>query len=131
MTYSEAKTLAKNFLLGDNSNANITDLIIQQSLYEVAMLCEPANLVKQVKCNEKPDDFFRQIEECNDKKNMKYLRKPLVLEDDKEIDLDIQLHPAVVFFICSYLSFKNKDYYEQKANNIIAIYKSNQSVINN
>jgi len=129
MTYGEAKTLVKNFLLGDNSNAEVTNLIAQQALYEVATLCEPISLIEEF-TTDTPTNLFRIIEKYKDDKgtiHTRYIRKPLVKTDDDEIDLDIDLHTAFVFFCCAYLSFKQKDYFEQKARNIIALYKSNHS----
>jgi len=111
-----------------------TPLIITQSLYEVATHCEPHNLITEYKCDTNPqqnDDFFREMLSYTDdtgKRHCRYLRKPVYNEDDDEIDLPIDLHTALVFFCCSYLSFKNKDYYEQKAINIISLYKSNHQI---
>lgn len=133
MTYGEAKTLIKNFLLGDNSNANVTDLIATQALYEIATLCEPINLISNY-VSDKPDDFFREIDTYYDDEGVKhtrYIKTPKVLDDTEEIDLDIDLHTAFVFVCCSYLSFKQKDYYSQKTEQIIAIYKSNHSTVLN
>ena len=129
MTYGDAKTLVKNFLLGDNSNAEVTDLIAQQSLYEIATICEPLNLIGDY-TDTKPDDFFRVLDKYEDDKSVahtRYIRKPVVSLDDEEIDLDIDLHTAFVFMCCSYLSFKQKDYYTMKVNSIISLYKSNHS----
>jgi len=134
MTYGEAKTLVLNFLKGDNSNAEISNLIITQSLYEVATHCEPHTLIREYKCKDDPSinsDFFRVItpyEDDNGVKHCRYLRKPTYTNDDDEVDLPIDLHTALVFFCCAYLSFKNKDYYEQKAVNIISLYKSNNQI---
>jgi hypothetical protein len=131
MTYGEAKTLVKQFLLGDNSNAEVTELIATQALYEVASVCEPVSLITSYyKGDNKPDDIFRIIEEITDDKGktiVRYIRKPKVKEDTDEVDLDIDLHTAFVFYCCSYLSYKQKDYFEAKANNIVSIYKSNHS----
>jgi len=51
--------------------------------------------------------------------------------DTDQIDLDIDLHTAFVFMCCSYLSFKQKDYYTMKATGIISLYKSNHSTVLN
>jgi len=133
MTYGDAKTLVKNFLLGDNSNATVTDLIAQQSLYEIATICEPLSLIGDY-TQTQPSDFFRVLDKYQDDKNVthtRYIRKPVAGADTDQIDLDIDLHTAFVFMCCSYLSFKQKDYYTMKATGIISLYKSNHSTVLN
>ena len=130
MTYGEAKTLVKQFLLGDNSNAEVSDLVAKQALYEIATMCEPVLLVKEY-TTQKPNDVFRVIDKYQDDKGQthtRYIRFPLVGEDTDEVDIDVDLHTAFVFYCCAYLSFKQKDYFESKAESIIATYKSNHSV---
>ena len=129
MTYGQAKTLVKQFLLGDNSNAEVTELVAQQALQEIATLCEPIHLLKEYTTSI-PNDVFRIVDKYEDSKGIvhtRYIRTPQVLSDSEEIDLDIDLHTAFVFMCCAYLSFKQKDYYEQKASGVISIYKSNHS----
>ena len=118
MTLLEVKTLAGIFLQGDNSKAEIDDLIVKSAIYEVATRCEPLKLIKEV--DDSANDVFRKLLD-----DTLYVRKPVIGTDSDELDIDTDLHTAVVFFICAYLSFKNKDYYEKKAEKVISIYKTN------
>lgn len=121
MTVAEAKSVALHFLRGDNSNAEITDTIVELAIKEVAIRCEPLKLVNPYSGIE--IDVFRKIIVLDDEPE-KYIREPVIV-DTEELDIDKDLQMAVVFFICAYLSNKNKDYYEAKAEKLIAIYKSN------
>jgi len=122
MTVAQAKQLALDFLRGDNSNAQITDDTVSLAIQEVAIRCEPLHLVKEYTGGE--TDVFRKIITTDDSDKEIYIREP-VIDDNSEVDIDKDLQMAVVFFMCAYLSNKNKDYYEAKAEKLIAIYKTN------
>lgn len=122
MTVAQAKQLALDFLRGDNSNAQITDDTVSLAIHEVAIRCEPLHLVKEYTGAE--SDVFRKILTTDENDKELYIREP-VIDDNSEVDIDKDLQMAVVFFLCAYLSNKNKDYYEAKAEKLIAIYKTN------
>jgi hypothetical protein len=125
MTKGEAKSLALHFLKGDNSNAEITDFIIQQSILEVATRCEPRKLyVSDVDGSTK---IYRKLYD-EDGKITGAIKYPANVGDDEELDIDSDLHLAVVFFVCAYFSHKSKDYYEMKAERLISLYKSNSNL---
>jgi len=122
MTVAQAKELAANFLRGDNNNAQISNDTVLLAIHEIAIRCEPLHLVKEYTGSE--TDVFRKILSTTDDDKELYIREP-VIDDNSEVDIDKDLQMAAVFFICAYLSNKNKEYYEAKAEKLIAIYKTN------
>ena len=122
MTVAQAKQLAANFLRGDNNSAQISNDTVLLAIHEIAIRCEPLHLVKEYTGSE--TDVFRKILNPTDDDKELYIREP-VISDNNEMDIDKDLQMAVVFFICAYLSNKNKEYYEAKAEKLIAIYKTN------
>lgn len=124
MTFGEAKTLVSLFLKGDNKDAIVDTLIVNQALLEVATRCEPQRLVT----TEEPTNLYRKIID-SDGNIVAYIRMPVIGDDTAELDIDRDLQMAVVFFICAYLSNKSKDYYEAKAERLISIYKANSNAV--
>ena len=125
MTKGEAKSLALLFLKGDNSGAQITDFVIEQSILEVATRCEPRQLyVSDLSAATK---IYRKLYD-QDGTITGAIRYPAAVGDDEELDIDSDLHMAVVFFVCAYFSNRSKDYYEAKAERLISLYKSNSNL---
>jgi len=83
------------------------------------MRCEPHALIA-IYDDTKTDVFRRLLGEYEEPL---YIKKPVIENGAIAIDEDLQM--AIVFFVCSYYSFKNKDYYEKKAEYVVGMYKSN------
>ena len=119
MLISEVKAIASNFLKGDNSNADIADSVVLLAVKEIAMRCEPLKLLGVF--DETKTDVFRMV--VGDTDTQYYIKVPTIENGNIELDEDLIL--AVVFFVCSYYSFKNKDYFERKAEFVISMSKTN------
>jgi len=118
MTKAEATQLIALHLKGDNTNAVVDSLHFKTALLDICSRCEPTSLIKPYTGVE--TDIFRLIANHN------YIRLPAVpVEDTSILDIDEDLSLAVVFFVCSYLSTKNKELFEQRAEKIISLYVSN------
>ena len=130
MTYGDAKSFVTAFLRGDNSNPDVQALHFKMALMETATLCEPSTMVHDYTGSE--TDVFRMlhpVENDNGDFVEKYIRipaVPLAIDDAEAIPIDPQLDLAIVYFVCSYLSNKYKEKYEQKAEKIIQAYTSNK-----
>jgi len=133
MTYGEANDFTMMLLKGDNSSAEVTPFHFRMALMEIATLCAPSEMLAEYTGSE--TDVFRILhseEEVIDFETItvqKYIKTPVVpspIVDDDELPIDRQLDLAVVYFICSYLSNKEKDRYESKASRVISTYVSNE-----
>lgn len=134
MTYGEAKDFVTTFLKGDNSGALVLPIHFRMGIMEIESLCIPSLLKAEYTGTE--TDVFRmlhseeiQTADFETKTVQNYLKNPPVpstIVDDDELPIDQQLGLGVVFFICSYLSNKEKEHYEKKAEKIISIYVSNE-----
>jgi len=129
MTYAEANGMITALLRGDNSNPEILPLHYRMALMETATLCEPSSMVTTYTGNE--TDVFRMLHpDIEDGEVVdKYIKTPVVsdpLDEQQNIPIDTQLDLAVIYFVCSMLSYKYRDAYEKKAEKIIKIYTSNE-----
>ena len=129
MTYGEANGMITALLRGDNSNPEILPLHYRMALMETATLCEPSAMIATYTGNE--TDVFRMLHpDIEDGEVVdKYIKTPVVsdpIDAQQTIPIDTQLDLAVIYFVCSMLSYKYRDAYEKKAEKIIKIYTSNE-----
>lgn len=129
MTYGEAVGFVQTFLRGDNSGAEPTPLHFKAALTEVALRCEPRALIAVYDGTQ--TDVLRFIDPKFDddgNETKRYIKEPSVSDPLNEADpvgIDSALHLAVIFYVCSYLSNKFKDRYENKAIEQTSVYTAN------
>lgn len=119
MTFKDVKEHLSTKLKGDNSNFVVTPLLLKEAIFDVLRHTKPTSYIEATESTSK---YFRTIS------NKEHLRIPKVedpLDDATEIDMEEELCMAVVFFLCAYGSFKNKELYEKKALNVISVYDTN------
>lgn len=122
MTRRKLEEFVALHLKGDNSEAEVSPLHIEQAIADVCRQCIPAKLVKS--CDKEKRNFFRSLPDN------KYLYIPDLPDgQDYEIPIEEELAYAVIYFICSYLSNKDKPGFWGKAINICNIYDTNQIYI--
>ena len=133
MTYSEATEFVIGFLKGDNSSAEVLPIHFRMALMEIATLCEPSEMI--VAFTGVETDVFRMLHseeveiDFETVTVQKYIKIPLVpspIVDSGVLPIDRQLDLAVVFYVCSYLSNKEKELYEKKGKRTIDVYVSNE-----
>lgn len=118
MTKGEALAFVALHLKGDNTNAVVDSLHFKTALLDICARCEPTSLTQPYTGIE--TDGFRLVA------NSMYIRTPNTPMLDIDIlDINEDLSLAVVFFICSYLSNKDKVVFEQRAEKTISLYVSN------
>ena len=106
-------------LKGDNSSFVLTPLALREALFDVLRNTRPLSYVG---VTEETSTYFRKTS------TTEHLRLPVVddtLNDDTAIDMEEELCMAVVYFLCSCASFKNKEAHENKALKIISTYDVN------
>lgn len=129
MTYTEAKVFIETFLRGDHSNPTVTPEHFKAALIEVALRCEPSELIAEYDGTQ--TDVLRFTHSTIDeygKEIKRYIKEPVVpnpIDDNAKIGIDNALHMAVVYFVCSYLSNKYKDRYDAKAKEVVSVYNAN------
>ncbi|NCD11035.1 MAG: hypothetical protein EOL93_00660 [Epsilonproteobacteria bacterium] len=119
MTHKEIKEHLALKLKGDNSSFVLTPLALREALFDVLRNTRP---ISYVETTEETSKYFRKIS------TTEHLRLPVVdetLSDDTAIDMEEELCMAVVYFLCSYGSFKNKEAHEKKATKLISTYDVN------
>lgn len=119
MTHKEVKEHLALKLKGDNSSFVLTPLALREALFDVLRNTRPLSYVG---VTEETSTYFRKTS------TTEHLRLPAVddtLNDDTAIDMEEELCMAVVYFLCSCASFKNKEAHENKALKIISTYDVN------
>lgn len=133
MTYLEATEFVTMFLKGDNSSATVTSVHFRMALMEIATLCEPSEMLENYTGVE--TDVLRLLPsetveiDFETTTVQKYIKAPAIpspFNEDDKLPIDAQLDLAVVFFVCSYLSNKEKGLYENKGKRTISVYVSNE-----
>jgi len=126
MTYGEAVSFINGFLRGDNSNPGVLPLHFESAFMEIESNSEPSRMTADYTGSE--TDVFRLLPPEYGETPNRYLKKIEVadpLDESAEMPIDEPLFMAVVFYVCSYLSNKKRDYYEKKAEKIVSVYRSN------
>jgi len=119
MTHKEVKEHLSLKLKGDNGSFALTPLLLKEAIFDVLRNTRPLEYVV---------DSQEQLTSFRKLSKYQYLRLPVIdetLADNVSIDMEEELCMAVVFFLCSYGSFKKKDAFELKAINVISIYDVN------
>ncbi len=119
MTHKEVREHLSLKLKGDNGSFALTPLLLKEAIFDVLRNTRPLEYVVD---SSEPLTSFRKLSKSQ------HLRLPVIdetLADNTSIDMEEELCMAVVFFLCSYGSFKKKDDFELKAINVISIYDVN------
>ncbi len=119
MTHKEVREHLSLKLKGDNGSFALTPLLLKEAIFDVLRNTRPLEYVVD---SSEPLTSFRKLSKYQ------HLRLPVIdetLADNTSIDMEEELCMAVVFFLCSYGSFKKKDAFELKAINVISIYDVN------
>lgn len=119
MTHKEIKEYLAFKLKGDNSSFALTPLALREALSDVLRNTRP---ISYVEITTDTSTYFRKTSATE------HLRFPVVddtLADDTAIDMEEELCMAVVYFLCSYGSFKNKEAHEKRAMKILTTYDVN------
>lgn len=118
MTIGELKAIVAQKLKGDNSSFEVDELSLREAILDVCRYTSPPLLTAEF--DETKTDVFRKL------RGNKYIKKPVIVFDDSsEVPIDEELKMAVVYFVCSYGSFKQREAYEQKAIRICELHNSN------
>jgi len=127
MLLTEAQETINSLLRGDNSNPSVSVSAVNLALQDVLRYCQPASLIAL--WADTVTDMYRMIPtiayDDEDLPIRRYLKEMVVTGDPAEdISPDPQLDLAVIYFICSLYSNKNKQLYRQMAIDICFTYDS-------
>ena len=115
MTYGEAKSLMIGLLLGDNKGAEAAlavnpSLFMEQAVNDVSRRCTPTPL--EAVWDDTVTDVFRRLPSVliDDVYEHRYIKTTdfSAIDDATVLPVDEDLTMAVVYFLCSYFSKREK-----------------------
>ena len=135
MTYKEAKALMSGLLLGDNANATTAldanaSLFLAQAVNDVSRRCVPTPL--EAVWDETVTDVFRRLPSVlvDDVFEHRYIKTTdfSTVTDATVLPVDEDLTMAVVYFLCSYFSKRNKKdkRFDIEADKVITLFNVNK-----
>ena len=124
MTYGEGRALALELLRGDNTAPTITPLLWREAIHAVARHCEPCRLVTTSATGAFREFHPKELDDGSVVRRFVRMAKTYETELD-EMDIDEELCTAVVYFLCSFVSNKNKKQFEADATTLALLYRTN------
>lgn len=122
MNYGEVKELVAIKLRGDRKDQEVSPLLVKESICDVLRYTRPRSYVEDTL---EDSTYFRRISAD------KHLKMPTIgsIDDNDELPIEEELAMAVVYFLCSYMTNKDRQLYADKAKNICSLYDTNISEI--
>ncbi|MEA1916866.1 MAG: hypothetical protein U9N42_04975 [Campylobacterota bacterium] len=130
MTFGNIKELVAMKLKGDNADAVVSTSLLLEAIKDIARRCEPKPLIDFL--DDTKTDIFRVVSPIIDEYDEEihlYIKLPTIEDSDTYVlPLEEELSSAVIYFLCEYLTRKEKlkGYYKNEAENIILIYRTNK-----